>query len=97
MFEMESQTNEEEDDALVVRWEDAVCLLLLVPGRWPLVGSNPSSPRLATFCFAEKVLLPCLRNPGRCGFRGWSVDDIKEDLSLGLAGKGRVPVEYRVV
>jgi len=67
--------------------DDAVCLLLLVPGRCPLVGSNPSSPRLTTFCFAEKVLLPCLKLPGRCGGRCWSlVEDIQE-WSPGRKGK----------
>ena len=58
---------------------NAVCLLRRVPGRCPLVGNNPSSPRLTTFCFAEKVLLPCLKYPGRVGGRCWSVlEDIQE-------------------
>jgi len=50
---------------------EEVCLLLRVPGGAPLVGSNPSSPRLTTFCFAdcfaEKVRVAWVRKAGRWG------------------------------
>jgi hypothetical protein len=63
----QSQTNQWSGNVMQTKVQFKDCLLLREADRAALVGSNPSSPRLTTFCFAEKVLLPCFKKAGRCG------------------------------